>query len=229
MIANNNAGRTTVAAAVAASLLAAAGTASAAEPGWYVAGTVSMNSLDASQSRFDDVFISTFGEEGLDVLDLASDLDKKDTGFEFAVGYQVSERFAIEAAYIDLGKSAYTASGTVTDGGEGTADFAVDLSVKPRGPAVSLVGSMPLNDTFSLDGRIGAMFSKNKVSGGGSVDGSDIPSLSGTDSKTGTLVGVGATWAVSSSVAVRLSYTRFNNVFETSDYNQFALGLKFSF
>lgn len=214
-----------MAAAVAASLLAAAGTASAAEPGWYLAADVGMNSFRGSKANLDSLLVDAFDGQGQSVDALSSSVDRSATGFEFAVGYQVTERVAFEAAYIDLGKTSYAASGTV-DGGEG---FTIDAHVKSRGPALSFIGSMPLSDSFSLDARLGALFGKNKISAGGTIDFGTIPSVSGSDSKTGTLVGVGATWTVSSRIGVRIGYTRFNNVVHTTDVNQYRLGLKVSF
>src|SRR5690606_10031185 len=97
-----------------------------------------------------------------DVLDGESGLDKSDLGFEIALGYQLLPYLAVEAAYIDLGKAAYEAEGTVDDG-TGAVEASTDLTLGAKGPALSLVGAWPIRETLSLDARAGAFFGKSTL------------------------------------------------------------------
>src|SRR5688572_5951776 len=97
-------------------MLGAAGGAVAATPGFYVAGTLGQSAADVSQSdedAIDDILVAAWNQNGFTVLANDSSLDKSDLGYELAVGYQISERFALEAAYIDLGEATYDADSVV--------------------------------------------------------------------------------------------------------------------
>ena len=97
-------------------MLGATGTAAAATPGLYVTGTLGQSAADVSQSdkdSIDDVLVAAWNQNGFTVLANDSSLDKSDLGYELAVGYQISERFALEAAYIDLGEATYAADSVV--------------------------------------------------------------------------------------------------------------------
>jgi len=84
----------------------------------------------------------------------ASSLDRGDTGFSLAFGYRLSPFVAIEAAYLDLGRTRYI----IEDNGS-----TARLDLGSSGPAVSVIGSLPLNGTFSLEGRAGMYFSDVRI------------------------------------------------------------------
>src|SRR5690606_21199826 len=152
-------------AAVATTMLGGASMATAAVPGFYMAGTIGQSSTDVGgeeQAFMDELVVATWESFGFNVLEGESDLDKSDIGFELAVGYQASPYFAVEAAYIDLGKAKYEAEGIVDNGG-GPMDASSDLTSDAKGPALSLLGMLPVSDRFSLDARVGAMLGKSKV------------------------------------------------------------------
>ncbi|MGB9150862.1 MAG: Ig-like domain repeat protein, partial [Burkholderiales bacterium] len=71
-------------------------------------------------------------------------------------GYQINQYFAIEAAYVSLGKATSTAEALVVD----PAAFADAVAkVQPRlakGSMISLVGSMPVNPKFFAYAKLGA-------------------------------------------------------------------------
>jgi OmpA-OmpF porin, OOP family len=80
----------------------------------------------------------------------ASSLDRGDTGYALAVGFRFSRFLALEAGYLDLGRTTYL----VQDNGA-----AARLELGSKGPALSLIGSWPINRVFSVEGRAGMYFS----------------------------------------------------------------------
>lgn len=217
--------RVGVAGAVAATLLSASSLAAAAEPGFYVATDVAMDSADFGSSDFDGLFDSD--ELDFDVDDAG--LDKSNAGFALAFGYQFNPYLAVEASYVNVGKVSYDASGTV-DGGEGfTGDFAVGIDYKSKGPALAVVGSWPINEMFSIDGRVGAYMGKTTGFLSVSVDDETLEGPVASDTKTGLLVGVGATWTLTESVALRAGYTRLQDGVAERDVDRFSVGLRISF
>ncbi|MFO7326136.1 MAG: outer membrane beta-barrel protein [Pseudomonadota bacterium] len=221
-------------AAVATTMLGGASMATAAVPGFYMAGTIGQSSTDVGgeeQAFMDELVVATWESFGFNVLDGESDLDKSDIGFELAVGYQASPYFAVEAAYIDLGKAKYEAEGIVDNGG-GPMDASSDLTSDAKGPALSLLGMLPVSDRFSLDARVGAMLGKSKVKFTASLQGE---SASESDSESGTTIffGVGFTWLINERVGIRVGYTKFSDVRsalgDEFDVDRIAAGLKVSF
>ena len=216
------------AAATLVALLLPAGVSAAAQSGTYVAVDVGQGSYDLTQGELDGTAQSALIGTGLSIVNLSSNLDKKGTGFGVAFGYRFSPYLAAEAAYLDLGKAKWNASGTVTDG-INSSPMDIALSFKSSGPALSLLGSVPVGTQFSLDARAGAFFSKTKLSLTASAQGvSDTESDS--DKHTGLLYGIGGTWSFTPVAAVRVGYTVYKEaVYGDRDVKQFSAGFLYSF
>jgi opacity protein-like surface antigen len=195
--------------------------------GFYIAGDVSMNKADVKQSQFDETVLGTFEDFGFDFVAGESDFDDSDIGYSVALGYSFSQRFAVEAAYIDLGDTTYSASGTFDDG-EDLFDVNLGARVGSSGPAVSLVASLPLSNVWSLDARAGAYFAKTSITVEvGDETGSE--SRSGSDEHTGVLLGLGVTWSFGPKWALRAGYTHISDAVGESDVDQLSVGVKRSF
>lgn len=210
--------RVGVGAAVAAAC-AIASPAMAAEPGFYMAGD--FGSSKAKISRAD--IYDSWEIDPADFDTFSDSLDRKDNGFSFSLGYQFSPNFAVEAAYVDLGGLSYAAE--ATDGGEG---YDVLQMADSKGPSLSLIGSWPVAEAFSLDATLGAYFGSTDWSDEFLVDDVSAFEESGSSSDVSMVLGVGATWSISERVGVRFSYSRFNNV-DDIDVDRISIGLKFSF
>lgn len=212
-------------------LIGCASVASAAAPGFYMAGTVGYSSADVDssyQEDLDDIVISMWDFVGLDVVDGDSDLDKSDVGFDIALGYQVSAYFALEAGYFDLGKLRYEAEGTVTDGVD-LYDATTGVNMGIKGPSVSAIGIWPVNDRVSVDFRAGALFAKLKATVHASIDG-ESASDSESESGTSLLLGTGVSFALSERMALRVGYTRVSGgELEGAKINRFSAGLRVAF
>lgn len=90
-------------------------------------------------------FYAGAGIGKVDVSDDEVGFNGNDTGFKIFGGYSLNKHFSIEAAYINLGKPDDEIFGTNVEI-EGTAFNA------------AAVGTIPLNDKFSLYGRAGIIF-----------------------------------------------------------------------
>lgn len=126
-------------------------------------------------------------------------VDGSDSGTKIFGGYQFTQNFAVELAYVDLGKLGYSGMFgplAVTNG-----------SVKTSGFAVSAVGMLPLNQSFSLFGKAGIYSWEAKardITGGApfaaTEDGSDL------------FVGLGAAYDVTRNFSVRAEWELYEAV-----------------
>ncbi|MBA3903537.1 MAG: hypothetical protein C0522_07685 [Rhodocyclaceae bacterium] len=162
----------------------------------YVVGSVGRSSADINKNDIDSALVSA-GATGV-----SSSLDKNDTGYKLQLGYQFNQNFAVEGGYIDLGKATYSASFT---GGSASA------SVKATGWNVAAVGILPINDAFSVFGKVGTIDAKVEANVSASGPGGTA-SGSASATKWKTLWGVGATYNISKQVGVRVEYEQFNNL-----------------
>lgn len=109
---------------------------------------------------------------GRSEMDLGvSGVDDADTSFSIAGGWQFHENFAVEVGYIDFGEV-------------GARDGASSFKLGADALELSLIGTLPLNNTFGLMGRLGIdswdadlRYTDDDPdfgSGKASVDGSDL-------------------------------------------------------
>lgn len=80
--------------------------------------------------------------------------DRRDNGYKLFAGYQLSDHFAVEAGYFDLGQFGFRA---VTE-----PMGALKSRTKTRGFNIDLVGSVPITDDLSAFGRVGAHYTEAK-------------------------------------------------------------------
>lgn len=183
-------------AAVASVLLLAAGPASARELGeWgpYVTADVGMTRFNVRKARLDD---------WSEVPSGASNLDRNDFGYSLAAGFRFSPHLAVEAAYLDMGRSSYL----VEDKG-GVAR----LGFRSRGAAAAVLGAWPINHTLTLEGRAGLYLGKSKLKLRDSVSASPDAWLEGTGGgNPALLLGTGIALSSGAHWAVRLGYDYLN-------------------
>ncbi|MDR3391994.1 MAG: porin family protein [Sulfuriferula sp.] len=100
------------------------------------------------------------------------------------VGYQINRNFAAEMQYTGIGKATDTVGNTV------------------KGDAFSLtaVGTLPLNESFDLYGKLGVADSKTTTSAGFAGTGT---------SRTALTYGIGAQYNVNARAGVRLGWDRY--------------------
>ncbi|HUF22216.1 MAG TPA: outer membrane beta-barrel protein [Burkholderiales bacterium] len=164
------------------------------------------------QSKFSD---SCKDEAGV----ILSSCDNKDTGFKLFGGYMFNPNLGVEVGYVNLGE--ITASGTFL----GTPFTA---AIETTGFTAHAVGVLPLNEQFSLLGKLGlirwdadASVSAGGVSGSVSEDGIDFA------------LALGAQYNISRSLGVRAEWDFYkdlgNNETGEDDVHLLSVGIVFSF
>lgn len=161
----------------------------------------------------------SFGKSDFDDGNAIPDLitsgtvDGKDSGFKIFGGYQFNQNFGVELAYVDLGKAKY--SGTfgalpVTGG-----------SVDTTGFNFSAVGTLPLNPSFELFGKVGlfAWEAQARDTTGG------VP-FSGKDDGADLSFGIGASYNINKNLSVRAEWEQFKAV---DTISLLSLGIVFKF
>ena len=126
--------------------------------------------------------------------------DNSSNGFKVFGGYQLNRNFAVEGGYFDLGQFNYALNTSPF----GT--FRGDTRV--RGLNLDLVGMLPLSDSFSVFGRVGAAYAQSR--GGFSSTGAQFlnnPNLRRND--TNLKLGVGLQYAITEALAVRAELERY--------------------
>lgn len=134
--------------------------------------------------------------------------DREATGFKAFAGGKSSENFGVEASYVNLGK-----------GKRGGGD------TWGQGLNLSLVGSVPLGQIASLNGKLGGIYSWTKTEG-------FAPGMAtGRDRGLGLSYGVGLTFALTRTVDLRLDWDRYQMKFETGRDNAdlASVGVAFKF
>jgi len=184
-------------------ILAVTSTAQAAGNNWYAGAGIGSADTDASSSDYDNDLA------GLGYT-TASDVDDTDTGWKLFGGYEFTENWAIEGAYVDLGD--VTSDTVVNDGPD---DWTPRDFVKAAtnehpysvdGFTLAGKGTWPINDQFSIFGKLGVFVWEADIDvdcrGCGASNSDDE---SGTD-WTG---GVGASYDFSNNIGVRIEYERY--------------------
>lgn len=194
---------------------------------WYLAGSVGQSRPeDNSKSDTDASLVSDLGVTGL-----ASSMDDTDTGYKLQLGYKFTPNWAVEGGYVDLGKFNYTASftGSVVPGGAGSAS----ADIKASGWNIAGVGTYPINDQFSVFGKLGIIDAKVEIDA--SVTGAGgVGSTSTSATKWKTLWGAGAACNLSKQWSLRAEWERFNNLGDSdqtgeSSVDLLSLGVVFNF
>jgi OOP family OmpA-OmpF porin len=183
--------------------LSGGGTAWAQAPqdvGLYLGGSLGYSTID----------LDTGGLAAAGMTTLSS--DDNDTGWKLFAGYQFHRNWAVEGTYYDLGK--FNASGVVT----GTATPA-NVSVKVKGWGLAAVGILPLQQNFSLFGKLGGFWSDSNASA------SAGPFAAATgDSNSEFMGGIGVMYNFSHNLGVRAEAE-----FIGSDVQFYSIGLQFKF
>lgn len=166
------------------------------------------------------------------------DVDSNDVAWSAALGYRINPYVAAEVEYLDLGTTKYFEQYTYEEPpplGPLPVRFTRRYSSKVTGPALSVLGSVPLSNGFEVFLRAGAFFLDRKVDVGPSEGLLTTGGRSGhTSGSTVWLGGAGATWSFASRWTLRAEYQRTGEVDSTflavgADTERMSLGLLFRF
>jgi OOP family OmpA-OmpF porin len=140
---------------------------------------------------------------------IVTECDKKDTGFKIYAGGKFSPIFGLELGYTDFGS--IRASGGETDA------WAIPLT---------LTAGVPLGDRFELFGKLGGLYGQTDV---------EVAPTSlferGHKSGWGWTYGVGATFAFTKAVQLRVDWDRYELDFASGrrDVDMMSAGLQVRF
>jgi hypothetical protein len=125
--------------------------------------------------------------------------DDTDTAFKMFVGYQFNPNFAVEASYVDFGD--FTASSSAP-GYSGEAKLSMD------GFTAALVGKLPIQDGFSVFGKLGLIAWDADLNESEQFMGQSGSASYGEDG-TDPYYGIGAEYVVNQ-VMMRLEFERYD-------------------
>lgn len=98
------------------------------------------------------------------LLPSSVDADESDVGWNFALGYRVNKYLAAELTYVDAGDASLAATYSTPSSLPASFPDVVSMyTVNARGPAVSVLGSLPLSERWELFLRGGVLFAKQEV------------------------------------------------------------------
>ncbi|MBV1776689.1 porin family protein [Burkholderiaceae bacterium DAT-1] len=140
---------------------------------------------------------------------------KTSTAWSLGAGYRFDQNVAFELGYRDWGKQSLDVSAM----GE-----SAHVEDKAHALVGSVVGTLPLTDVFSLQGRLGYANIKAKLS----ANNSRGQSMSFEETYNKVLWGVGARYAVSKDVGIRAEYSRTGK-FDDTTLSAFTVGVDYSF
>lgn len=185
---------------------------------WYVLGALSQSQVNLDTSALDKE-LSNNGAAALNSSDSGTNGQWRLQG-----GYKLTPNIALEAGYIDLGKSTYKAT---FSGGSAKADWS------SGGIDVAALGILPLNDKFSMFGKVGAIATKTSTDWKSSgITG--IPDGTKDKSQTLPFFGIGASYSLNDRNDVRVEYEQFNGAGDSSvtgkaDVSVVSLGVTYRF
>ncbi|MDI5922626.1 porin family protein [Halomonas sp. LR5S13] len=143
---------------------------------------------------------ASLDNEGLSWLDRNGfNTDDSDTGYKLFAGYQFNPNFAVEASYVDLGD--FSASGA-----EGSDSVNLELGID--GFTAALVGKLPIQNGFSVHGKLGMIAWDADIDGNATVDGTYYRETAGEDG-TDPFYGIGAEYEIDQ-VMMRAEYERYD-------------------
>jgi OOP family OmpA-OmpF porin len=174
---------------VAAGLMAGASLMSAPvlaqDAGFYIGGGL-------GQSKWD-----------IDSSGLSGTTDDKDTAWKIFGGYQVNKYFGVEGGYVDLGNASFT--GTLASPiPPFPAGTPVSLNLDSKAWFVSVVGTLPISNQFSLLGKIGVSRSDTDATAA-------VAGLAGSanEKTTEATYGLGVRFDINKNFGVRAEWDRF--------------------
>jgi len=145
--------------------------------------------------------------------------DETDLGWNFSLGYRVNKYLAAELAYVDSGEASlverYLPAAGVAPFPTSISEINRSYTVTSRGPALSVLGSLPLSSQWELFVRGGVLFAKQEVEARTRVVGGTAvtaPPIERDFSDEVVTVGAGVQWAFLPRWTARLEYQRTDDL-----------------
>ena len=149
--------------------------------------------------------------------------DQKGTGYKAFVGFPMNSNWAVETGYFDLGRFGFDA--TTLPAGSLTG------SSRIKGLNLDIVGTLPITDSWSLLGRVGAAYAQTK----GTYSGTGVGAIAYTETnkrETNYKYGFGTQYAFTPALTLRLEGERYrvnDTVGQRANVDLISLGLVYRF
>jgi len=143
-------------------------------------------------------------------VDAATVTDDRDTAWKAYAGWRFHPYGAIEAAWLDFGEARTHYAIGVPNIGEATRDGRYRLS----GAEISALGIVPIGDRATVYAKAGALFSQLKYDESGLNQFGEPGSFSHTNRETKFLWGLGGSFELVDSLAVRIEWQRAEDIGE---------------
>jgi opacity protein-like surface antigen len=195
------------------------------ESGPYVGALLGYSSIDVGLTDWNNA-LAGIPKPGGSTL-TSSSVDKGDFSWGLNAGYRIMRNFAVELAYLDLGKSRGDVSGTI--GGRAATGRA---DIKSSGVEAAAIGIIPLDSGWGFDGRLGLYYGDNKVQVNGSTS-TGAFDYENSGNKSSFLGGVGVFFTFLNNTQVRFDYMYIDKVGDagklryTAPVDSFTLGFRF--
>lgn len=184
-----------------------------ASQGFYVG-------LNVGQAKYDAVIEDFSGLQDGSIT--SASLDDSDTSLSLILGYKINPNFAIEGGYIDLGE--LTVNATSNGAGFLYAAGPVTAKVEANGLFFDAKGILPLNEKFSLYGKLGLLMWDEE----GTLSDS-TGSISVDDDGTDMFFGLGASFNVSEKISLNADFSRYQVDEDSTDVDVLSVGIQFGF
>jgi OmpA-OmpF porin, OOP family len=183
------------------------------ESGFYIGANVGRVLGTYRRNDINNALISDFGGADGGFALGPSSVEKSHAAWTADIGYMLTRNFGIEASYLNLGSLAYSSFGTQTALDGGASAVAVTLNTKSHGPALALIGVLPMSNIWEVDARVGVYEAKT-ISTYETTVGENTSRGRLSETSSSTLAGVGTALTLSSHCTLRLDYVRLQRIRE---------------
>ncbi|MDO8413612.1 MAG: outer membrane beta-barrel protein [Gallionellaceae bacterium] len=199
---------------IAAVLVSMSGTAFSEEhEGMYVLGAVGKTKVSVPRDAANSDYQNTAG-----VVGLTSNKTNNPTAYKLQLGYQFNPNFALEGGYIRFGKVAYHSTSA-----SGTGDATHTLNAWN----LSAVGILPLQNSWSVLGKLGLAYVRSSASGSSNWGG--VYSFSRDDSKKDLTYGLGVKYDFSNAVFMEAGLDNYKSGTQFGRLNVWSIGAGMKF
>ena len=174
-----------------------------------VLSTYRRSSLDADVTG---VFGTAFDGSSTGFAIGKSSVQKDPVTWSADVGYMLSRNVGIEASYLYLGSLRYSSFGS-RPSSTGTSQVIADVDIKSHGPALALLGVLPMSNLWEVDARVGAYEGKTTSTYFSAVD-ANTNSGKLSKSSTSLLLGIGTGLTLTEHCVARVDYMRVEHIDE---------------
>jgi hypothetical protein len=202
-----------VMALVGTALCTVASTARAAGEALYLTADFGKTTYGGELASYDTAASERLAGIGVNAALAQSNLDRKYTQHRpRSYGLRWQSRYTgFEVGYFNLGRATYAATGQASEVG-GPVNLTTDMTVKSRGPALSLLGVLPLGRAWQLEVRGGGYYGRNSTTWSATKGGFDTGTYSDKNHEFSTLAGSALVVDIGGQSALSLGYTRFFDV-----------------